>query len=103
MVLAACLLHIPAQQRTGPAPGGMTAGLADRFVTQLTPAAIEVLALLSGVTFAVASRELAIPLATRLISQDLPGCNGSDGEPDPTCGNALRRHQAEGWWLTSNP
>jgi hypothetical protein len=30
----------------GPAPGGMTAALADRFVAQLTPAAVEVLALL---------------------------------------------------------
>ena len=30
----------------GPAPGGMTAGLADQFVAQLTPAAVEVLALL---------------------------------------------------------
>jgi hypothetical protein len=30
----------------GPAPGGMTAALADRFVAQLTPAALEVLALL---------------------------------------------------------
>jgi hypothetical protein len=30
----------------GPAPGGMTAALANRFVAQLTPAAVEVLALL---------------------------------------------------------
>jgi hypothetical protein len=31
-------------QARGPAPGGMTASLADRFVAQLTPAAVEVLA-----------------------------------------------------------
>jgi hypothetical protein len=31
---------------SGPAPGGMTAALADRFVAQLAPAAVEVLALL---------------------------------------------------------
>jgi hypothetical protein len=30
-------------QARGPAPGGMTASLADRFVAQLTPAAVEVL------------------------------------------------------------
>ena len=33
-------------QARGPAPGGMTAELADRFVAQLTPTAIEVVALL---------------------------------------------------------
>jgi hypothetical protein len=33
-------------QARGPAPGGMTAELADRFVAQLTPAAVDVLALL---------------------------------------------------------
>jgi hypothetical protein len=31
-------------QARGPAPGGMTASLADRFVARLTPAAVEVLA-----------------------------------------------------------
>jgi hypothetical protein len=35
-----------APQARGPAPGGMTASLADRFVAQLTPAAVEVLAVL---------------------------------------------------------
>ena len=33
-------------QARGPAPGGMTASLADRFVGQLTPAAVEVLVVL---------------------------------------------------------
>ena len=33
-------------QARGPAPGGMTASLADRFVARLTPAAVEVLAVL---------------------------------------------------------
>jgi hypothetical protein len=33
-------------QARGPAPGGMTASLADRFVAQLTPAAVEVLVVL---------------------------------------------------------
>jgi hypothetical protein len=32
-----------APQARGPAPGGITASLADRFVAQLTPAAVEVL------------------------------------------------------------
>ena len=35
-----------APQARGPAPGGMTASLADRFVAQLTPAAVEVLVVL---------------------------------------------------------
>jgi hypothetical protein len=35
-----------APQAHGPAPGGMTASLADRFVAQLTPAAVEVLVVL---------------------------------------------------------
>jgi hypothetical protein len=35
-----------APQACGPAPGGMTASLADRFVAQLTPAAVQVLVVL---------------------------------------------------------
>jgi hypothetical protein len=35
-----------APQARGPAPGGITASLADRFVAQLTPAAVEVLVVL---------------------------------------------------------
>jgi hypothetical protein len=33
-------------QARGPAPGGMTASLADRFVGQLTPAAVQILVVL---------------------------------------------------------
>jgi hypothetical protein len=46
---------------------------------------------------------VAIPVAIRSLSQRRPGCDQSDGGPDPTCGDAPREHQANGSCLTSNP
>lgn len=46
---------------------------------------------------------LAIPLAIRSLSHGRRRCHWSDDEPDVTCANASRGHQADGASLTSNP
>jgi len=45
---------------------------------------------------------LAIPLAIRSWSHSRPRCHWLDDEPDPTCGDALRRHRSDGSCLTRN-
>ena len=46
---------------------------------------------------------LAIPLAIRLMSQHRTGCVRPDGEPEPTCSDALGQHQSDSLCLASNP
>jgi len=53
-------------QARGPAPGGMTASLADRFVAQLTPAAVEVLGVLSRHAPEVTYEELPADVQAQL-------------------------------------
>ena len=61
-------------QARGPAPGGMTASLADRFVAQLTPAAVEVLAVLCRHAPEVTYEEFQAEVQAQLgISRDRLG------------------------------
>jgi hypothetical protein len=45
---------------------------------------------------------LAIPLAIRSLRRSLPGCDRLDDGPDPTCGDAPRKHQPDRCWLTTD-
>ena len=46
---------------------------------------------------------LAIPLAIPSLEQNRPEPSQMDGEPDSTCADAPRYHEADGSCLTSNP
>jgi hypothetical protein len=65
-----------APQARGPAPGGMTASLADRFVAQLTPAAVEVLVVLCRHAPEVTYAELQADVRLSSVST-VPGSVGS--------------------------